>query len=305
MGNRRRAAHHLGTTQPMMRRRCGSSNVHSFQWWCPAVREARVRGGLWSLQPRPGGRGHAHQASSGAPFIGLLTDLLMFPLRRDDQASLRLAGLPLPSRQQGHCDGGPVAGSWRSHADGGVRWVGVALPAAQRWIRPRDKHSPPLFCLTQAVESAAQRSRGAAAAGARPAAGRSGLAGGRGRVGGRGRGRGEGWRGSGHRCLAAVPAHLLTACRLAACVQDEVADRLLDRLEDCTRTFPKAVVLGGGGAQVGGWCCPFPHLMDMSCLPCRGCCLSYGLHRQDSTVCTCLMPVLCPDRTACVDTTRH
>eukprot|EP00887_Chlorella_sp_A99_P004594 scaffold4.g4594.t1 len=31
---------------------------------------------------------------------------------------------------------------------------------------------------------------------------------------------------------------------------DEVAERLLDRLEDCTRSFPRAVVLGGAGAQV-------------------------------------------------------
>lgn len=29
-----------------------------------------------------------------------------------------------------------------------------------------------------------------------------------------------------------------------------MAERLLDRLEDCRRTFPQAVVLGGAGAQV-------------------------------------------------------
>lgn len=29
-----------------------------------------------------------------------------------------------------------------------------------------------------------------------------------------------------------------------------MADRLLDRLEDCTRSFPDALVLGGAGAQV-------------------------------------------------------
>lgn len=32
--------------------------------------------------------------------------------------------------------------------------------------------------------------------------------------------------------------------------QDVVAERLLDRLEDCRRSFETAVVLGGAGAQV-------------------------------------------------------
>lgn len=31
---------------------------------------------------------------------------------------------------------------------------------------------------------------------------------------------------------------------------DEVASRLVDRLEDCTASFPKALVLGGAGLQV-------------------------------------------------------
>lgn len=31
---------------------------------------------------------------------------------------------------------------------------------------------------------------------------------------------------------------------------DEVASRLVDRLEDCTRSFPRALVLGGAGLQV-------------------------------------------------------
>ncbi len=31
---------------------------------------------------------------------------------------------------------------------------------------------------------------------------------------------------------------------------DEVASRLLDRLEDCTRSFPRALILGGAGLQV-------------------------------------------------------
>lgn len=31
---------------------------------------------------------------------------------------------------------------------------------------------------------------------------------------------------------------------------DEVASRLVDRLEDCTRSFPKALILGGAGLQV-------------------------------------------------------
>ena len=33
-------------------------------------------------------------------------------------------------------------------------------------------------------------------------------------------------------------------------LQDEVTERLLDRLEDCRRSFRTAVVLGGAGAQV-------------------------------------------------------
>lgn len=40
--------------------------------------------------------------------------------------------------------------------------------------------------------------------------------------------------------------HLLTL------LQDEVSDRLVERMEDCTRKFEKALVLGGAGAQVGG-----------------------------------------------------
>ena len=32
--------------------------------------------------------------------------------------------------------------------------------------------------------------------------------------------------------------------------QDVVADRLLDRLEDCRRSFERAVILGGAGAKV-------------------------------------------------------
>lgn len=32
--------------------------------------------------------------------------------------------------------------------------------------------------------------------------------------------------------------------------QDEVTHRLLDRLEDCTRSFSKALILGGAGAQI-------------------------------------------------------
>lgn len=35
-----------------------------------------------------------------------------------------------------------------------------------------------------------------------------------------------------------------------AWVQDEVAERVLDRLEDCTRPFPRALILGGAGVQV-------------------------------------------------------
>ena len=33
-------------------------------------------------------------------------------------------------------------------------------------------------------------------------------------------------------------------------LSDEVASRLVDRLEDCTASFPKALVLGGAGLQV-------------------------------------------------------
>lgn len=33
-------------------------------------------------------------------------------------------------------------------------------------------------------------------------------------------------------------------------MQDTVAERLLDRLEDCRRSFERAAVLGGAGAQV-------------------------------------------------------
>ena len=36
--------------------------------------------------------------------------------------------------------------------------------------------------------------------------------------------------------------------------QDEVAERLVERLEDCTRKFPSALVLGGAGAQVRQLC---------------------------------------------------
>lgn len=34
--------------------------------------------------------------------------------------------------------------------------------------------------------------------------------------------------------------------------QDVVVDRLVDRLRDCSRTFPRALILGGAGAQVAG-----------------------------------------------------
>jgi hypothetical protein len=48
---------------------------------------------------------------------------------------------------------------------------------------------------------------------------------------------------------AAVFYALLLLSTLAA-VQDEVATRLLDRLEDCRRSFETAIVLGGAGAKV-------------------------------------------------------
>ncbi len=35
-------------------------------------------------------------------------------------------------------------------------------------------------------------------------------------------------------------------------LQDEVAERLVDRLKDCKRTFPSALILGGAGSKVGG-----------------------------------------------------
>ena len=35
-------------------------------------------------------------------------------------------------------------------------------------------------------------------------------------------------------------------------MQDEVADRLVDRLEDCTRAFPRALILGGAAVQMLG-----------------------------------------------------
>lgn len=56
-------------------------------------------------------------------------------------------------------------------------------------------------------------------------------------------------------CLPCRSAPCLSACSLLTLLtpfttQDEVADRLLDRLEDCRRTFERAVVLGGAGAAV-------------------------------------------------------
>jgi len=48
-------------------------------------------------------------------------------------------------------------------------------------------------------------------------------------------------------------SHSLIGCEIchnSLCEQDEVSSRLIERMEDCTRSFPRVLVLGGSGIHM-------------------------------------------------------